>query len=106
MFDVGETLLDDTREWKAWADWPGVPPHTMSALAGAVIAQGRDNADALRLIRPGLDAAAERRAREAAEPRQRGLWVGATGNQTAHAAELLRALALLVNAVATSGSGA
>ena len=23
VFDVGETLLDDTREWGAWADWLG-----------------------------------------------------------------------------------
>ncbi|MGK5555219.1 HAD family hydrolase [Actinomadura kijaniata] len=123
VFDVGETLLDDTREWMAWADWLGVPSHTMSALVGAVVAQGRDNADALRLIRPGLDVAAERRAREAAgrgeqiseadlypdvrpalaELRRRGLWVGIAGNQTARAAELLRALALPVDAVATSG---
>jgi hypothetical protein len=21
VFDVGETLLDDTREWAAWSDW-------------------------------------------------------------------------------------
>lgn len=24
VFDVGETLLDDSREWAAWADWIGV----------------------------------------------------------------------------------
>lgn len=26
VFDVGETLLDDTRERARWADWLGVPP--------------------------------------------------------------------------------
>ncbi|MEU6034500.1 HAD family hydrolase [Actinomadura sp. NPDC047616] len=123
VFDVGETLLDDTREWRAWAEWIGVPLHTLSALVGAVTAQGRDNADALRLIRPDLDVAAERRAREAAgcgeqiadqdlypdvrpalaELRAMGVWVGVAGNQTARAADLLRALDLPVDAVATSG---
>ncbi|MCD0450798.1 HAD family hydrolase [Actinocorallia sp. API 0066] len=123
VFDIGETLVDDTREWGAWAAWLGVPPHTLSALVGAVTAVGRDNADALRLIRPGLDVAAERAAREAAgcgeqisesdlypdvrptlsELRARGLWVGAAGNQTVRAGELLRNLNLPVDAVATSG---
>ncbi|MFC6883606.1 MULTISPECIES: HAD family hydrolase [Actinomadura] len=123
VFDVGETLIDDTREWRAWSDWLGVPPHTVSALVGAVTAQGRDNAEALRLIRPGIDIAAERRAREAAghgeqisendlypdvrsaldDLRSRGLWIGVAGNQTARAAELLRALNLPVDALATSG---
>ncbi|WP_067471565.1 HAD family hydrolase [Actinomadura hibisca] len=123
VFDVGETLVNDTREWRAWADWLGVPPHTVSALVGAVTAQGRDNADALRLIRPGIDIAAERAAREAAghgeqldetdlypdvRPalaalRERGLWVGIVGNQTVRTAELLRALNLPADAIATSG---
>ncbi|MCW2913128.1 MAG: hydrolase [Actinomycetia bacterium] len=122
VFDVGETLLDDTREWRAWADWLGVPAHTVSALVGAVTVQGRDNAEALRLIRPGLDVNAERRAREnagrgeqisdddlypdvrraLAELRERGVWVGVAGNQTARAGELLRALDLPVDALATS----
>ncbi|MEV5826729.1 HAD family hydrolase [Spirillospora sp. NPDC052242] len=122
VFDVGETLVDDTREWRAWADWLGVPAHTMSALVGAVTAQGRDNADALRLIRPGLDLPTERRAREdagrgeriteddlygdvrpaLAELRGRGLWIGIAGNQTARAGDCLRALDLPADAIATS----
>src|SRR5262249_56520419 len=40
VFDVGETLLDDTREFGAWADWIGVPRHTFSALLAIVGAQG------------------------------------------------------------------
>ncbi|GAA2106837.1 HAD family hydrolase [Actinomadura alba] len=122
VFDIGETLVDDTREWRAWAEWLGVPPHTMSALVGAVTALGRDNADALRLVRPGLDIAAERHAREATghgerlgeedlypdvrhalnELRGRGVWVGAAGNQTARAATSLHALGLPLDDVATS----
>lgn len=40
MFDIGETLVRDDRYWASWADWLGVPRHTLSALVGAVTAQG------------------------------------------------------------------
>lgn len=121
--DVGETLTRDDRYWAAWADWLDVPRHTLSALVGAVVAQGRDNADALRLVRPGLDLAAEYAAREAAGHGERldesdlyadvrpalsalrglGVRVVVAGNQTSRAGELLRALELPVDAVAVSG---
>jgi hypothetical protein len=32
VFDVGETLIDETREDGTWADWLGVPRHTFSAV--------------------------------------------------------------------------
>lgn len=122
-FDIGETLVRDDRYWTAWADWLDVPRHTLSALVGAVVAQGRDNADAVRLLRPGIDLAAEYRAREAAgrgeqldesdlyddvRPalgalRDAGLRVIIAGNQTAKAGQLLRALDLPADVVATSG---
>ncbi|MEU5214056.1 HAD family hydrolase [Streptomyces sp. NPDC020742] len=122
-FDVGETLIRDDRGWGAWADWLGVNRHTLSALVGAVVAQGRDNADALRLVRPGIDVAAERAAMERAGHgefldetdlypdvrsslaalRKAGLRVVVSGNQTSRAGELLRALDLPVDALATSG---
>lgn len=123
VFDVGETLLDDTREFNAWADWIGVPHHTFSALIGIVVADGRNNAEAFQYVRPGFDLATERQRREKAgvgeqiedhdlypdvrpaltELRRRGVWVGVAGNQTVRAAELLRALDLPVDDVATSG---
>ena len=122
VFDVGETLLDDTREWGAWADWIGVPRHTFSALLGAVTSQGRNNAETFQYLRPGFDLLAERQRREEAgvgehvddsdlypdarpaltELRTRGLWVGVAGNQTVRAGELLRDLDLPVDAIATS----
>ncbi|MGW3114080.1 HAD family hydrolase [Streptomyces sp. NPDC001091] len=123
VFDVGETLVRDDRYWASWADWLGVPRHTLSALVGAVVAQGRDNADALRLLRPGIDLAAEYAAREAAglgerldetdlyddvRPaltalRQAGVRVVIAGNQTARVGELLRGLHLPADVIATSG---
>jgi FMN hydrolase / 5-amino-6-(5-phospho-D-ribitylamino)uracil phosphatase len=123
VFDVGETVARDDRVWGRWADWLGVPRHTVSALVGAVVALGMDNAEALRMLRPGLDIAAERAAMEAAglgeeldeadlypdvreglaALRERGLRVCVAGNQTARAARLLRALELPADAIATSG---
>lgn len=122
VFDVGETVTRDDRYWAAWADWLDVPRHTVSALVGAVVAQGRDNADALRLVRPDIDVLAERAAMEAAGRgeqlderdlyddvwpalaalRELGVRVVIAGNQTARAGQLLRALGLPADLVVTS----
>jgi len=40
VFDVGETLVDETRVWSTWADVVGVPRLTFMAVLGAVIARG------------------------------------------------------------------
>src|SRR6266566_3492958 len=62
-FDVGEVLINETREYHAWADWLGVPRHTFSAVFGAVIARGKDYRDVFQVFRPGFDLEAERQAR-------------------------------------------
>ncbi|MCX5048458.1 MULTISPECIES: HAD family hydrolase [unclassified Streptomyces] len=123
VFDIGETITRDDRYWHSWADWLGIPRHTLSALVGAVVAQGRDNADAVRLARPGIDVTAEYHARETAgrgefldetdlyddvRPalsglRKLGVRVVIAGNQTSRASELLRDLDLPVDLVVTSG---
>ncbi|WP_017588744.1 HAD family hydrolase [Nocardiopsis ganjiahuensis] len=123
VFDVGETLLDDTPEWARWADWLGVPQHTFSAVLGAVTAEGRNNAETFEYFRPGFDLTLERQRREEAGKgelieeadlyadvrtglqalRDAGLWVGIAGNQTARAGEFLHQLNLPVESVATSG---
>lgn len=123
VLDVGETITRDDRYWASWADWLGIPRHTLSALVGAVVAQGRDNADALRLARPGIDVTAEYQAREAAgrgehldesdlyddvrpalsAVRQLGVRVVIAGNQTPRAGELLRDLDLPADLIVTSG---
>lgn len=123
VFDVGETLLDDTREWGRWADWIGVPRHTFSAVLGAVTAVGRNNAETFQYFWPGFDLAVERQRREEAGVgeqihehdlypdvrtglqalREAGIWVGIAGNQTARAADLLRGLGLPADAIVTSG---
>ncbi|MFE3600800.1 HAD family hydrolase [Streptomyces sp. NPDC059096] len=122
VFDVGETLVRDDRHWASWADWLGIPRHTVSALVGAATVQDRDETDALRLIRPGMDVAEAYRAREAsgrgqhldesdlypdvrpalAGLRKLGARVVLAGNQTVRAGELLRGLDLPADLVATS----
>ncbi|MET9656330.1 HAD family hydrolase [Streptomyces sp. NPDC006510] len=122
VFDIGETLTRDDRYWASWADWLGVQPHTLSALVGAVVTQGRDNAEALRLLRPAIDISAEYAAREIAGQGEHldeadlyddvrpalaglhrlGVRVVVAGNQTAKVGSLLRALDLPADLVVTS----
>ncbi|SHI24443.1 HAD family hydrolase [Streptomyces sp. 3214.6] len=112
VFDVGECLVDETREYGTWADWLGVPRHTFAAMFGAVIAQGRDYRETFEEFRPGFDLYLEREKRaEAGKPetfgeadlypdvrdafaalRSDGLWLGIAGNQTIRAGGILREL--------------
>jgi HAD superfamily hydrolase (TIGR01549 family) len=112
VFDVGECLVDETREYGTWADWLGVPRHTFHAMFGAVIAQGRDYRETFQEFRPGFDLYAEREKRAAAgqpesfgeedlysdvrpalrQLRDDGLWLGIAGNQTVRAGGILREL--------------
>ncbi|MET9129758.1 HAD family hydrolase [Streptomyces antibioticus] len=122
-FDVGECLVDETREYGAWADWLGVPRHTFAAMFGAVIAQGRDYRETFQEFRPGFDLYPERERRAAAgKPetfgesdlypdvrdtlaalRADGLWLGIAGNQTIRAGSILRELFTAdVDLIATS----
>ncbi|MFF2192725.1 HAD family hydrolase [Streptomyces sp. NPDC058157] len=123
VLDIGETLTRDDRYWASWADWLGVSRHTLSALVGAVVVDGRDNADAVRLLRPDIDIPAEYAAREAAgrgeqldetdlyedvRPalsalRAAGIRVVIAGNQSSRMGDLLRALDLPADLVVTSG---
>lgn len=122
FFDVGETLVDESREYGTWADWLGVPRHTFSAVFGAVIARGGDYRETFQHFRPGFHLSVERKRRAAAgQPesfnednlypdarpclaalRAQGVLVGVAGNQTAHAEEILRSLKLPVDVIGTS----
>jgi HAD superfamily hydrolase (TIGR01549 family) len=122
VFDVGETLVDETREYGAWADWLGVPRHTFSSVFGAVIALGKDYRDVFQYFRPGFDLSTDRlRRADAGLPeafgeddlyedvrsymsalRDMGLWVGVAGNQTIRAGAILRELRLPADMIATS----
>ena len=121
-FDVGETLIDETREYGTWADWLGVPRHTFSAVFGAVIARGGDHREVFQHFRPGFDLEKERQARLDAglgeyfnaldlypdarrclrALKDAGYFVGIVGNQPARAGRLLRELNLPADVIATS----
>jgi HAD superfamily hydrolase (TIGR01662 family) len=55
VFDVGETLVDETRHWERIADRIGVPRFTFMSVLGATIAQGRDHRDAFTYFGVDLD---------------------------------------------------
>lgn len=122
VFDVGECLIDETREYGTWADWLGVPRHVFSAVFGAVIATGRDYRETFQVFQPGFDLQEAREERAAQglpewfgeddlypdarstlfKLRDEGLWVGIAGNQTARAGKLLKGLNLPAEMIATS----
>jgi FMN phosphatase YigB (HAD superfamily) len=122
FFDVGETLVDETRQWATWADWLGIPQLTFFAVLGGVIERGEHHRRVFELLRPGIDLAAERAAQAAAGVfdgidrvdfypdalpclhalREQGYKIGLAGNQPAHAEQQLRAMELLVDFVASS----
>jgi FMN phosphatase YigB (HAD superfamily) len=122
FFDVGGTIVDESREFQTWADWLGVPRHTLSAVFGAVIARGQGWDETFRVFRPDFDIAAERLLRAAAghpetfgeedlypdartcltSLKDQGLLVGLAGNQPAYAEPILHGLGLAVDVIGTS----
>jgi FMN phosphatase YigB (HAD superfamily) len=110
FFDVGETLVDETRMWGEWADWLGVPPLTFFSVLGALIERGASHRLVFEHFCPGFDLQAARRERAAAgipdvsvkpedfyadalpclsELKTRGYRIGLAGNQPAEVEEQL-----------------
>src|SRR6266849_10596813 len=116
VFDIGETLVDESRMWGEWADWLGVTRLTFFAAFGAVIAARQHHNEVFALVRPGIDLAHEREARrmqggftrierrdlypDAVPVLQRlraaGFLIGLAGNQPADAEAEIRRLGLAV----------
>lgn len=55
VFDVGETLIDESRIFLRWAERLGVPPFSFLGALGAVLHNGGSPGDAIRLVRPDVD---------------------------------------------------
>jgi FMN phosphatase YigB (HAD superfamily) len=126
FFDVGETLVDESRLWRLWADWLGVPRGAFLGALGDVIARGEHHRRVFDVVRPDLapfDLAAARRARAAAgwpdddftaddlfpdalpclrALGARGYVVGVAGNQPLRVEAMVRALDVRVDVVASS----
>lgn len=123
VFDVGETLIDETRQWGEWADWLGVPRLGFFAALGAVIDRGEHHREVFQLLRPGFDAKSALQQRKAAGRAYRhgvtdlypdarpclerlrgaGFRVGIAGNQPAEAEQELRDLGLAADFIGSSG---
>lgn len=124
VFDVGETILDDTELFGRWADSLSVPRHTFSALIGQIRACGGKTNDVFELLRPGstMDELLEQRTlsgdsyevtRSDIYPdvfdslrmlRRMGLKTVVCGNQGSITESALRSLGLPADAIASSSS--
>ena len=125
VFDVGETLIDETRIWTRWADRLGVPALTFLGVLGGCAALDLPHRYAFELVRPGIDLDAEIAQWAADDPdglrenfdaddlypdvrpaltalRDAGLGVVVAGNQPPQARAALEAMDLPVDAIRTS----
>ena len=53
-FDIGETLINETRIWSRWADRLGVPRLTFMGVLGGLAAEGRSHREVFEFFRPGF----------------------------------------------------
>ena len=97
FFDVGETLLDETRMWEQAADAVGVPRFTLMGVLGGLAARGERHDrvwEILALERPAFVWRNAELYPDAlpclARLRRRGLVVGVVGNTSPEAEELVR----------------
>ncbi|MEO3812675.1 HAD family hydrolase [Sphaerisporangium sp. B11E5] len=125
VFDVGETLIDETRIWSRWAERLGVTPFTMLGVLGGMAALDRSHREAFEVVRPGIDIGAEIEAWRHDDPdglrenfdaddlypdvrpglaslRDAGYQVIIAGNQPIQAYDALTAMNLPADAVYTS----
>lgn len=97
VFDVGETLFDETGIWERAADAAGVPRFTLMGILGGLAARGERHTRAWELL--GLDRPASMFVPTDLYPdalpcmddlRSRGLLVGAVGNTPREVENMLR----------------
>jgi len=98
VFDVGETLVDETGLWESAADAAGVPRFTLMGVLGGLAARGEHHSRVWDVL--GVDQPRSPWHTPAFYPdalpcldglRAAGVAVGAVGNTPAEAEELLRA---------------
>ncbi|MEV4072859.1 HAD family hydrolase [Nonomuraea fuscirosea] len=68
VFDVGETLISETRIWSRWAERLGVSHFLLMGALGGMAALDRPHSDAFHLVCPGVDLVAEEAAWERDDP--------------------------------------
>ncbi len=125
VFDVGETLVDETRIWTRWAERLGVPALTFMGVLGGCAALDLPHRRAFEMVRPDVDVPAELERWAHDDPdglrenfdaddlypdvrpalaalRDAGLGVVVAGNQPPQARAALEAMHLPVDAIRTS----
>ena len=55
VFDVGETLINETRLWNAWSAYLGVEPDVFHSALDEVIANGEHHRAVFERFSPGFD---------------------------------------------------
>jgi HAD superfamily hydrolase (TIGR01549 family) len=124
FFDVGETLIDESREWGGWADYLGVSRLSFFATLGAVIERGEHHRSVFKIIRPDIEFSELRHQRQLQEAvhsitpddfypdaipclsrlRNDGLLIGIAGNQPVETEQALSTLGVPADIVASSAS--
>lgn len=114
FFDIGETLVDETRLWAAVAAHHGIPLLTFFGVLGGLVERGRHHRELHDLFATGLpyadwsDITAEDFYPDAVpclrECRARGWRIGLAGNQPASTETALHQLSLDVDFIASSKS--
>ncbi len=64
-FDVGETLIDETRHWLEWAEFLGVRPLTLFTAIGVVMERGQSLRRVFEIFRPDIEFSTVRKVRAA-----------------------------------------
>jgi HAD superfamily hydrolase (TIGR01549 family) len=64
-FDVGETLIDETRHWLEWAAFLGVPALTLFTAIGVTMERGQSLRRVFEIFRPDIDVSNARKLRAA-----------------------------------------
>ena len=97
VFDIGETLVDETRMWERAADAAGVPRFTLMGVLGGLAARGEHHSGAWAILgveRPASSWEPEDFYSDALRCLERlrteGLAVSAVGNTPAETEEILR----------------
>jgi FMN phosphatase YigB (HAD superfamily) len=97
VFDVGETLVDETGMWERAADAAGVPRFTLMGVLGGLAARGEPHSKVWEILGVEWPASTSMPDEFYADAlpcldrlRSRGLLVGAVGNMPAETEELVR----------------
>lgn len=122
FFDIGYTLVDETRQWKAWAEHIGVAYEKFDTTLREVIARNEHHTRVFEILKPGFDLKAARAARAATgnsdnmtaadlypdalpclrDLKRDGYLVGLAGNQPEAAEAALAAMNVPADIIASS----